>query len=141
MIINITLAMLVMLATTVMHLAGISLVAMLIKRYADHWLHQHPFIRARKTGEVVLLMLFFSFVEITVWAGVYLLVGAVEKLEAALYFSLVTFTTLGYGDVLLDERWRLMAAFEAANGIIIFGMTTAVVVAVVQRVYFADTSG
>lgn len=85
-------------------------------------------------------MLFFSFVEIAVWAGVYLLVGAVEKLEAALYFSLVTFTTLGYGDVLLDERWRLMAAFEAANGIIIFGMTTAVVVAVVQRIYFADAS-
>ena len=79
--------------------------------------------------------------EIAVWAGVYLLVGAVEKLEAALYFSLVTFTTLGYGDVLLDERWRLMAAFEAANGIIIFGMTTALVVAVVQRVYFADASG
>jgi hypothetical protein len=76
-----------------------------------------------------------------VWAGIYLLVGAVEKLEAALYFSLVTFTTLGYGDVLLDERWRLMAAFEAANGIIIFGLTTAVVVAVVQRVYFADAYG
>jgi hypothetical protein len=54
---------------------------------------------------------------------------------------MVTFTTLGYGDVLLDERWRLMAAFEAANGIIIFGLTTAVVVAVVQRVYFTKTSG
>ena len=62
-------------------------------------------------------------------------------MEAALYFSMVTFTTLGYGDVLLDERWRLMAAFEAANGIIIFGLSTAVVVAVVQRVYFANTSG
>ena len=135
------LSMLVMLATTVMHLAGISLVARLVKKHADHWRYRHPFIRARKTGGVVLLMLFFSFVEIAVWAGVYLLVGAVEKLEAALYFSLVTFTTLGYGDVLLDERWRLMAAFEAANGIIIFGMTTAVVVAVVQRVYFADASG
>jgi voltage-gated potassium channel Kch len=60
--------------------------------------------------------------------------------ETALYFSMVTFTTLGYGDVVLDERWRLMAAFEAANGIIIFGLTTAAVVAVVQRVYFGDGS-
>ena len=140
MIINIALAMLVMLATTVMHLAGISLVVVLIKAHFQHWRYRHPFFRAQKTGEVVLLMFFLSFVEIAVWAGVYLLVGAIEKMEAALYFSTVTFTTLGYGDVLLDERWRLMAAFEAANGIIIFGLTTAVVVAAVQRVYFADAS-
>lgn len=43
--------------------------------------------------------------------------------------------------MLLDERWRLMAAFEAANGIIIFGLTTAVVVAAVQRIYFTEASG
>ena len=141
MIVNIAIAVQVMLTTTVMHLAGISLVVMLLKTHADHWRYRHPFVRAQKTGEVVLLMLFFSFLEIWVWAGIYLLVGAVEKMEAALYFSMVTFTTLGYGDVLLDERWRLMAVFEAANGIIIFGLTTAVVVAVVQRVCFTNTSG
>jgi hypothetical protein len=140
MIVNIVIAMMVMLTTTVMHLAGISLVVMLLKTHAHHWRYRHPFVRAQKTGEVVLLMLFFSFLEISVWAGIYMLVGAVEKIEAALYFSMVTFTTLGYGDVLLDEKWRLMAAFEAANGIIIFGLTTAVAVAVVQRIYFANTS-
>ena len=141
MIVNIAIALLITLTTTVMHLAGISFIVMLLNKHADHWRYRHPFVRAQKTGEVVLLMLFFSFLEISVWAGIYLLVGAVEKMEAALYFSMVTFTTLGYGDVLLDERWRLMAAFEAANGIIIFGLTTAVVVAVVQRVYFVDASG
>ena len=133
--------MLVMLTTTVMHLAGISLVAMRIKKQADHWRSRHPFIRAHKIGEVVLLMFFLSLLEIAVWAGVYLMVGTIEKIETALYFSMVTFTTLGYGDVLLDERWRLMAAIEAANGIIIFGLTTAAVVAAVQRVYFADAGG
>ena len=141
MITNIVLAMLVMLATTVIHLAGISLVVVLIEAHFQHWRYRHPFFRAQKIGEVVLLMLLLSFVEIAVWAGVYLITGAVEKIEAALYFSMVTFTTLGYGDVLLDERWRLMAAFEAANGIIIFGLTTAVVVAAVQKVYFTDASG
>ena len=45
---------------------------------------------------------------------------------------------LGYGEIVLDERWRLLASFEAANGIIMFGWTTAVVVAVVHRVYFVD---
>ena len=141
MIINIALAMLILLVTTIIHLAGISLVVVLIKAHYQHWRYRHPFFRAHKIGEVVLLMLLLSFVEIAVWAGVYLMAGAVEKIEAALYFSMVTFTTLGYGDVLVDERWRLMAAFEAAPGIIIFGLTTAVVVAAVQKVYFTDASG
>jgi hypothetical protein len=138
MIANIAIAMVVMLVTTVMHLAGISLVVKLIKAHYQHWRHRHPFFRAQKTGEVVLLLFLLSFLEIAVWGGVYLLVGAIEKTETALYFSMVTFTTLGYGDVVIDERWRLMAAFEAANGIIIFGLTTAAVVTVVQRVYFGD---
>jgi hypothetical protein len=51
---------------------------------------------------------------------------------------MVTFTTLGYGDVLLDDRWRLLASFEAANGIIMFGWTTAIVMAVVHRIYIAE---
>lgn len=65
--------------------------------------------------------------------------GAIDKMETALYFSTVTFITLGYGDVVIDERWRLVAAFEAVNGIIIFGLTTAAVVAAVQRVFFAES--
>lgn len=77
--------------------------------------------------------------QIALWAGVYLLMGAIDKMETALYFSTVTFITLGYGDVVIDERWRLVAAFEAVNGIIIFGLTTAAVVAAVQRVFFAES--
>jgi hypothetical protein len=50
---------------------------------------------------------------------------------------MVTFTTLGYGDVVLDQQWRLLASFEAANGIIMFGWTTAIVMAVVHHVYFS----
>lgn len=77
--------------------------------------------------------------QIALWAGVYLLMGAIDKMETALYFSTVTFITLGYGDVVIDERWRLVAEFEAVNGIIIFGLTTAAVVAAVQRVFFAES--
>jgi hypothetical protein len=141
MITNIALAMLVIFATTVVHLAGIRLVVVLIKTHADRWRYRHPLVRAQKTGEVVLLMFLFSFVEIALWAGVYLFVDALDGIEASLYFSTVSFTTLGYGDVLLDERWRMLAAFEAVNGIIIFGLTTAVIVVAVQRIYFADASG
>jgi voltage-gated potassium channel Kch len=85
---------------------------------------------------VVYWMFFISLTEIAAWAAVYLLTGALQGIEKALYFSTVTFTTLGYGDITLGEQWRLLAAFEAANGIIMFGWTTAIVIATVQRVYF-----
>jgi hypothetical protein len=69
MLASLSLASLLVAVTTIIHIAGISLVAMLIKTYADHWRYRHPFIRAQKVGEVVLLMFFLSLVEIAVWAG------------------------------------------------------------------------
>jgi voltage-gated potassium channel Kch len=74
-----------------------------------------------------------ALIEVGLWGGAYLAIGAVEDAETSTYYSMVTFTTLGYGDVVLSERWRLLSSLEAANGIIMFGWTTAVVMAVVQR--------
>ena len=85
---------------------------------------------------VVLVMIFASILESSLWAYTYLIVDALSHLEEALYFSLVTYTTLGYGEIVLGQDWRLLSAFEAANGIIIFGWTTAVLIAVIQRIYF-----
>jgi hypothetical protein len=78
-------------------------------------------------------MFMVSVLDAVLWAYTYLAVGAIEGVEPALYFSMVTFTTLGYGDIALGDDWRLLASFEAANGIIMFGWTTALVVAYVQR--------
>lgn len=136
MLLNITIASLMMIVTTFIHASGIGLAVLLVQSREKHGLSRYPLARLRAISSVVLLMFFFSLVEITAWALVYLYVGALESLEKSLYFSTVTFTTLGYGDILIDANWRLMAAFEAANGIIIFGLSTAVVVAAVQRVYF-----
>jgi hypothetical protein len=83
-------------------------------------------------GLVVFLFL-VALLDAVIWAHTYLRVGAIEQLETALYFSMVTFTTLGYGDITLSSEWRLLASFQAANGIIIFGWTTALVAAVIQR--------
>lgn len=85
---------------------------------------------------LVLIMFFASLLESSVWAGVYLLIDAIPTFEKALYFSIVTFTTLGYGDVILPEQWNLLASIEAAIGIIVFGWSTAIVMAVVQKLYF-----
>ena len=69
------------------------------------------------------------------WAGLLLWLGALSSLEEALYFAMVTFTSLGYGDIVLEPKWRLLGAFAAANGTIIIGWTTALVFLAVQIVY------
>jgi hypothetical protein len=85
-------------------------------------------------GGVVLVLAIVSVLESGVWSAFYIAVGAMSDVNEALYFSLVTFTTLGYGDVTLGSEWRLLGAFQAANGIIIFGWTTAVIVALLQHI-------
>ena len=71
--------------------------------------------------------------EIWLYALAYLAVGALGELEAALYFSTTSFTTLGYGDVVLDQRWRLLGAIEGANGLLLFGWSTAFLISVTGR--------
>ena len=66
------------------------------------------------------------------WAVVYLVVGEFTELSKALYFSVVTSTTLGYGDITLSERWQLLASFQAMGGLILFGASTAFLLAVTR---------
>ena len=64
-------------------------------------------------------------VEIVLWAAAYRLAGELQSFEEAVYFSAVTFATIGYGDVTLSSEWRLASAVEGVNGILLFGWTTA----------------
>ena len=59
--------------------------------------------------------------------------GAVAGLEPALYFALVAFTTVGFGDMTLTVDWRLLSALIAANGFLLFGWSTAYMVELVRR--------
>jgi voltage-gated potassium channel Kch len=70
------------------------------------------------------------------WAIVYLVIGEFTELSKALYFSVVTSTTLGYGDITLSERWQLLASFEAMGGLVLFGASTAFLLAV-TRTWFS----
>jgi voltage-gated potassium channel Kch len=97
-------------------------------------LHRHR-ERFVALATLVLMMFFASLIEASAWAITYVVIDAIPNLEKALYFSTVTFTTLGYGDITLNEDWRLLGAFEAANGSIMFGWTTALVVALVHTFF------
>ncbi len=85
---------------------------------------------------IVIMMILASIIEAMIWAGCYVWLGAIEQFEEAVYFSIVTYTTLGYGDITLSTDWRFLASLEAASGIIFFGWTTAIVMAAFQNIYF-----
>ncbi len=133
---NIIIAACMIVATTAIHASGMVLAMQMIK--AEGAPSAKRLVRVYRVSSIVILMFLASLMETLVWAITYLALNAIEGFERALYFSMVTYTTLGYGDVVLAEQWRLLASFEAANGIIMFGWTTAIVIAAVQRIYFSE---
>lgn len=64
------------------------------------------------------------------WAALYIVLGLFDRLEPALYFSIASFTTVGYGDVVLEPGWRLLAGMTATHGLLTFGLFTAFLVEV-----------
>lgn len=87
-------------------------------------------------GSTATVLLLLHIVEVAVWALAYLLlVDSLSSLEEATYFSTVTFAALGYGDIVIDGPWRLLSAIEAMAGLLIFGWSTALLFAVVQRIW------
>lgn len=97
-----------------------------------HWGYWHwTWLFICLAGWIVLLHLF----EITVWALYYSGRGAMADVQSALYFSAVTYTTTGYGDLVLPEQWRLVGGVEALTGILMCGWSTGFFFAVVSRMY------
>ena len=62
--------------------------------------------------------------EAAAWAGLYLWLGALPDWRDAMLYSLGAITSYGHADVFLEDRWRLLGAIEAVNGMILFGLTT-----------------
>src|SRR5262249_38673490 len=112
-------ALCLMALSVAIHAGGLS--------WALSWLRRHPgrtlgfwadtWLFVLVAAWIVLLHL----VEIAEWAVFYLWKGAIADLPAALYFSAVTYTTTGYGDIVLPEPWRLIGGVEALTGILMCG--------------------
>jgi hypothetical protein len=84
-------------------------------------------------GCTTLLSLAGHFLEITLWAFVFDLCGGIADFRSALYCSAGNYTTVGSGDVVLSSRWKLLGPFEATAGVLMFGISTALIFAVIQR--------
>ena len=81
------------------------------------------------------LMVVLHLGQIAVWALIYVMRGAMTDMASALYFSAVTYTTTGYGDLVLPPEWRLVGGVEALTGILMCGWSTGFFFAIANRLY------
>ena len=72
-------------------------------------------------------------IEIALWAAVLLICGEVTSFQQAFYCSAQNYTALGYGDIHLSERWQLLGPLEAVNGLLLFGLSTAIMFSVLSN--------
>ena len=84
-------------------------------------------------GGTTLLSLGGHFLEVALWGSVFDLCGGVAGFRAALYCSAGNYTTVGSGGVVLSPRWKLLGPIEATAGVLMFGISTALIFAVIQR--------
>ena len=120
--------------TVIVHSAG--MVGLLRWLWRVHTLAGSSF--GRQTWLLVRLawaLIAVHLVEIAVWALFYWLRGCLPDFESALYFAGVTYTTLGYGDLVLPNRWRLLGPIEGLTGILMCGLSTGFFFAVLSKLY------
>ena len=90
----------------------------------------------RVTGVLIVLtcwLMLVHLLEISVWGFFYLWQGCMPDMESAFYFSGETYTTVGYGDLVLPKAWRMLAPLEAMTGILVSGLSTGVFFTIVLR--------
>ncbi len=85
---------------------------------------------------IIMLFLFAGHVlQFGTWAVLFMQLGEFQDFETAFYHSAVNFTSLGYGDIVMSEQWRLLGALEAANGVLMFGLTAGLVLSVMNDLF------
>jgi hypothetical protein len=129
---NILIGLILIISTSFVHAITTKVVLAFI-----HQKHKFKgsFLRIVYINSVVIITIFATIIESLIWAFAYLIIDAFKTFEEAFYFSLITYTTLGYGDIILSNADRLLGAFEAANGVIMLGWSTAIVVTAIQKIY------
>ena len=122
----------VLAACAILHAAGIVGLSRWLKRKPERVRHNYLsdlWAVVRITWALIALHL----VAITIWAAAYMYLGCLTDPDTAFYFSAITYTTVGYGDVVLPPEWRALSGTEALTGIFMAGLSTAFFFAVLTR--------
>lgn len=139
MIANILIGLFMVGITVAIHAFGtIYLIRVLHHRFSKLEVKKH---NTRVVSLLIYTSIFITFLntcEAIIWALLYYFLPEIleiNTLEEAIYFSLVTFTTLGFGDVTIGPNYRILTGIEAMNGILLIGWSTALMFATVQSIW------
>ena len=133
---ELVLAFAVVAVCVIIHIGGMALFTSLLLRWRSH-IQQNPGLLKSSLvliitfGVVILLHL----AETIIWAGFYYSRNLFQSFETALHFSLTTYTTVGYGEILLPEHWRLLGGIEALSGPLLCGVSTAFIFAILNALF------
>jgi Ion channel len=120
--------------TIFIHGAITRLMVLLVLRGAPRGLSANFVTDVLSIASAAMLLLTAHLLEVAVWGAVLLGCGEFRSFGLACYHSAVNYTTLGYGDIVMSARWRLMGPLEALNGMLLIGISTAALFAIIQRV-------
>ncbi len=135
MMIQMILATIMVVVTVLIHGAGITGLARGLQIDTSAAEEHHHFSVKRAFVILIIVLALFTLhgIEIWLYAALYLVIGAVQTLEAAVYYSTITYASIGFGDSEMARPWRLVGAIEGINGVILLGWSTAFFVTVVAR--------
>jgi hypothetical protein len=130
---QITIGIALFLATAIVHAVALGLTTDLVRKQIERVANPKTLVRpiAILLTTMILIMAAHG-LEVLLWSLTFVQVGVFDTLEPAFYFSLVAYTTLGFGDVIVPTEWRLLSGFAAANGFLLFGWSTAFQVALLR---------
>ena len=127
----------------VIHVIGLGLINESIVRVLSGAMERHRFMPtfAVVMGVAALLATILHGIEAATWATAYRLLGALPDTKSAMLYSLSAMTSYGHANLFLEEQWQLMGALEALNGMLLFGLTTAFLFAMIQKVWPLGSRG
>lgn len=84
---------------------------------------------------VLAALLFGHILQFMIWAEVFVLIDEFSDFNTAFYHSIVNFSSLGYGDIVMSEEWRLLGALEACNGVLMFGLSAGTILGIMRQLF------
>ena len=96
------------------------------------------FASTRPLLSVMLIMMMGNFVQIAMWGVLFVALHEFDEPYEAIYHSTVNFASLGYGDIVMSKRWKMLGALEAVNGVLMLGMTSAALMAIMGQIIKAQ---
>ncbi len=126
--------------TVVVHVLGLGFINQKTARVFNHIMKRRhsTALFAMVMGTVTLLATILHAIEAGIWAATYRFVGALPDGKAAILYSLSAMTSYGHANLSLESDWQLMGAVEALNGLLLFGLTTAFLFGMIQKVWLLD---